>query len=132
MSFDKYQKAVSSNFKYHEMLTPEEARLLDWVVGLGGETGEVLELIKHHVFHKEPLNKPKVAKEIGDVLWYVAALCTSLGIDMQTCAELNVAKLIHRHGDTGYSRDGSSLRADREMKFEETEEYQELMRRLAL
>jgi len=122
LEFEGYQRAASGTFKVHEMLTPEQAELLDWSMGLAGETGEVCELIKHHVFHKEPLDRMKVAKELGDVLWYISAVAKSLGISLDVIAELNLSKLAHRHLGK-YSHTNSADRHGKENRFETTEHY---------
>jgi len=49
LEFGSYQRAASGTFKVHEVLTPEQAELLDWSMGLAGETGEVCELVTHLV-----------------------------------------------------------------------------------
>ena len=44
--FNDYQYEASKTFKPTKTLTPEQVRLLDWATGLGGEAGEVLDVIK--------------------------------------------------------------------------------------
>lgn len=129
MDFEGYQTLAAGTFKEHRTLTPDEAELLDWSMGLPGETGEVCELIKHHIFHNEPLNKMKVAKELGDVQWYIAAIAKSLGISMQDVAELNLAKLAHRHRGK-YSHKTSADRHGQEERFEDTDIYKTLKFRI--
>lgn len=71
--------------------------LANWALGLSGEAGEVVELIKKALFHGKELDKEKVAKELGDVLWYVSALSTQLGLNMNDIAEANLRKLAERY-----------------------------------
>lgn len=118
--FDKYQKQASATFKEHEALEPMQARLLDWGLGLSGEAGEVTEVIKHHIFGKEPLDKMKLAKELGDVLWYMAAICTTADMELSAVAELNMHKLHHRYHGGGYDASASADRHAREKRFEDT------------
>jgi len=78
-------------------------------LGLAGETGEVIEKIKKIVRDKnykiDNETREKIAKEIGDVLWYIAQLCTELNLDMEEIAQKNLDKLFSRkergvlHGD---------------------------------
>jgi NTP pyrophosphatase (non-canonical NTP hydrolase) len=70
--------------------------LANYALGLGGEVGEVLEPIKKHLFHGRPLDRAHVAKELGDVLWYVAALAHVLDLSIGDVAEANIAKLRER------------------------------------
>lgn len=118
--FDQYQKHASKNFKTFTELDPKQAELLNWVVGLSGETGEVSELVKHHIFGKEPIDKMELAKELGDVLWYLAAICTTTGIDLSAVAELNINKLDYRYNNAGYSAEASAHRHENERAFKDT------------
>jgi NTP pyrophosphatase (non-canonical NTP hydrolase) len=68
-------------------------------LGLTGEAGEFAELAKKHLFHGHTLDKEKAAKEIGDVLWYVAFACEALGVSLDEIAERNIAKLKARYPD---------------------------------
>lgn len=85
--------------KTRKILNSRAEELLHATVGLSGETGEVAELIKKHVWHERSLDKEKLEKEIGDVLWYLQALCLSSGIGMREALVSNIAKLEKRHPD---------------------------------
>lgn len=130
--FNKYQQQSAEHFKEHTELSKEQARLLNWAVGLGGETGEVLEVVKHHIFGEEPLDKMALAKELGDVLWYLAAICTTTDINLSAVAELNAAKLDFRYRGTesGYSEEASADRHRNEKAFADTVLYQSLKARI--
>jgi NTP pyrophosphatase (non-canonical NTP hydrolase) len=65
-------------------------------LGLAGEAGEVVEPIKKHLFHGDHLPVPQIAEELGDVLWYVAALATTLGLSLDDIAQQNIDKLMKR------------------------------------
>jgi NTP pyrophosphatase (non-canonical NTP hydrolase) len=71
--------------------------LLLGAIGLCGESGEVAEIIKKHVFHEAPLNRENVGAELGDVLWYLAHLAGLLGMSLDEIATANVAKLRARY-----------------------------------
>ena len=86
--------------------------LLTWnALGLAGEAGEVAELVKKGIYHRHGLDVAKVANEIGDVLWYCAAICTILGLDLDEIANANIAKLWERYPE-GYSDAASIARVD--------------------
>ena len=95
---DDYQNSVRRTM-------PNEGRVVDSLqlatlaLGLAGEAGEVVEHVKKHVGHGKGLDKEKVEAELGDVLWYVAALCQALGLSLSDVAERNVAKLWRRYPD---------------------------------
>lgn len=129
MEFREYQKNAANNFKQHDNF---KDAVCDWTVSLAEETGEVASLVKHCFWGGETLDSKKLAKEVGDVLWYLAAICTTARLDMSVVAELNQAKLEHRHGKKGFSVEGSQNRHAVEEAFEDTEVYKELVKRLFL
>ncbi len=99
MDFHEYQVASRLTRVY-----PEESRIIYPVLKLNGEAGEIAEkvgkwlrgdLIESGISDYE--FKLAVGKEIGDVLWYLAALSDDLGLDLSKIAEQNIAKLIDRH-----------------------------------
>lgn len=129
--FNEYQAESSGIFKPVKQLTPQNVRLLDWAMGLGGESGEVLDLLKHAIFHKDTeLDKMELAKELGDVLWYVSAIATTTGIDMADVAALNRAKLTHRYHGGGYNVNMSANRHEREAQLKDTPWYRCLQARI--
>lgn len=66
-------------------------------LGLAGEAGEVVDLIKKVVSHGHPLDKDKMVEELGDVLWYLSMLCTLLGVPLEDMAFRNIDKLKRRY-----------------------------------
>jgi len=98
--FGDYQEQTQSAYiKEHIALTPEQAMLMDWGLGIGGESGEVQDIIKHHVFHHADLNKMELAKELGDVLWYLTAIAEATDMKVDDIADLNLAKTAMRYSD---------------------------------
>lgn len=82
-----------------DMGNSRETRLAVWALGLGGEAGEVQELIKKHLGHGRHLDRNELVKELGDVLWYIAALAQLNGIYLSEIANRNIAKLRERYPD---------------------------------
>lgn len=80
-------------------ITEEEVMILWAAFGIAGESGEVLDRIKKDIFHQQGLHKEEIKKELGDLLWYIAALCTKLGLDLGEVMEHNIAKLLIRFPD---------------------------------
>lgn len=68
-------------------------------LGLSGESGEVADHIKKVVGHGHDLDKAKVKKELGDVLWYVAAGAELIGETLEDVAKANIEKLKKRYPD---------------------------------
>ena len=124
MEFNDYQQRAYKALGLHD--NPKD-RANNWCLGLSGEVGEVQELIKHHYYGGEPLDKEKLAKEIGDVLWYANALASHFGLSLNQIAALNVAKLEHRHNDGVFSMDSSLARHKKEANFKDTEVYRQIV-----
>ncbi len=78
--------------------------------GLAGEAGEVAELAKKQIFHQHGIDKDKWKKELGDVLWYVAACASKLGLTMEEIMEHNIEKLKARFPN-GFNSTDSKNRA---------------------
>lgn len=79
-----------------EGLSPRDDLLLG-AIGLCGESGEVAESVKKHVFHGTPLDREELLEELGDVLWYLTHLARVLGTSLEDIAAVNVAKLRRRY-----------------------------------
>ena len=86
--------------------TPDTGDLFNGALGLTGEAGEVADMIKKHIFHGHDLDTDALVKEIGDVCWYVALLCTAIGVDMASVMEKNIEKLKTRYPE-GFSSEAS-------------------------
>jgi NTP pyrophosphatase (non-canonical NTP hydrolase) len=82
-------------------------------LGVAGEAGEVADLVKKELGHGHPEDKAKVKKELGDVLWYVAALAETYGLSLAEVAEANLEKLRKRYPN-GFSSEASLNRKDGE------------------
>lgn len=83
--------------------------LAGYGLGLAGETGEVVDQIKKHLDHGHDLDLDHLADELGDVLWYIAAICDATGLHMGRVMERNIWKLERRYPD-GFSEERSKNR----------------------
>ena len=126
MTINEYQKRSYTNIKPH---TDFKDEALDYSIGLCEETGEVMNHIKHKFWGSESIDRNKFAKEIGDVLWYLSALCTLFNLDLEAIAKLNIEKLEYRFKD-GYSIENSKARHFSDDQFENTNEYKELIKNI--
>lgn len=113
MDANKYQQDAGRTLidKPDFELSNDDIMLIWNAVGLAGEAGEVSEMIKKGIFHQHGLDREKLIKELGDVLWYVAALCTRLNVPMSEVMARNVAKLKERY-PAGFSSEASLARVD--------------------
>ena len=83
IKFDEYQaetRRTSPNEK------DKLGALANFSMGLSGESGEVLELIHNFLFNNPILDKEKVAKELGDVMWYISRIADILNIPLSVVA----------------------------------------------
>ena len=77
----------------NEKILPFAESMGIYAMGLSGEAGEVVDLLKKNVGHKHDLDKAKLVKEIGDVFWYLAVLGNRLGFPITANPDLNSDKL---------------------------------------
>jgi NTP pyrophosphatase (non-canonical NTP hydrolase) len=94
--FNDYQEVAMSTAVY-----PQKGSNLAYpALGLNGEAGEVAEKVKKILRDKGGVldedSRQALMKELGDVLWYVAAMCSEAGLRMGEVAELNISKLLDR------------------------------------
>ena len=71
--------------------------LINGVMGLCGESGETIDIVKKHLHQGHPLDKEKLIKELGDIAWYLAETAYALDIDLDQVLEGNIAKLNARY-----------------------------------
>lgn len=108
MTINEYQKAAYRTA--NQSLTYSQ-QLQNGLMGLNGESGECIDILKKHLFQGHDLDKYHIAKELGDVAWYLAVSAQALGFDLETILQMNVEKLKARypHGfDAGHSQHRSS------------------------
>lgn len=110
MDLNSYQDGASRTMNPQSTLNLEQ-RLASFGLGIAGEAGEVADYLKKVIFHEHPLDRAKLADELGDVLWYVAALATINELSLDDVAEGNLAKLRRRYPE-GFSSAASLQRVD--------------------
>lgn len=86
--------------------------LINGVMGLCGESGEAIDLVKKHLAQGHELDSAALAKELGDIAWYLAETAYALGYELETIFQMNIDKLKKRYPE-GFSAEGSiNRRAD--------------------
>ncbi len=73
--------------------------LINGVMGLCGESGEVIDLVKKHLAQGHELDRDKMIDELGDVAWYIAETATALDTDLEEIFSRNIEKLKKRYPD---------------------------------
>jgi NTP pyrophosphatase (non-canonical NTP hydrolase) len=82
-------------------------------MGLAGETGELVDMLKKWIGHGHELSLTEVEKELGDILWYISEIATTLELRLDQIAAKNMDKLVARYPE-GFSEERSRNRgADR-------------------
>lgn len=94
MNVNEYQKEAMT------LLNPaltEKDVLMNALMGLCGESGEAIDLMKKHLYQGHKLDKDKLIKELGDIAWYLAEAATGLEIDLSEVLQRNLDKLHARY-----------------------------------
>lgn len=99
MTINEYQKLAMTT------LNPDLDKkdvLINGVMGLCGESGEVIDIVKKHLAQGHELDRDKIIKELGDVAWYMAEIATVLDVELEEVLTLNIEKLRKRYPE-GFS-----------------------------
>jgi len=107
MDFNEYQKLAMRTASDKS----KENMVLNGVMGLCGESGECIDIVKKHMFQGHELNRQKLIDEASDCLWYLAEMATGLGVSLDDIARHNVEKLRKRYPN-GFDADKSVNRLE--------------------
>lgn len=107
MTMEEYEQLAARTL--NPALTRDQ-RLLDAAAGLAEEAGEVLGLVRKHLFMGHQLDTSRATIELGDALWCLTTIAGTLGISLEQVASANIAKLRKRYPD-GYT-DSKSVGRD--------------------
>ena len=106
MNVNDYQKEAMTLL--NPVLTEKDV-LMNALMGLCGESGEAIDLMKKHLYQGHDLDKEKLVKELGDIAWYLAEAATGLSIDLSEVLQRNLDKL-HARYPQGFSTERSMHR----------------------
>lgn len=93
MTGNEYQKEAMRT------MNAQGNHLENAVLGLCGESGECADMIKKAMFQGQTFDEVHFAKELGDILWYIALGAYAMGYDLDTIMQMNVDKLRKRYPD---------------------------------
>ena len=85
--------------------------LINGVMGLCGESGEAIDIVKKHLAQGHDLDREALIKELGDIAWYLAETATALDVSLEEVFSRNIEKLKKRYPD-GFSVESSIHRND--------------------
>ena len=103
MTINEYQKLALTT------LNPELSKkdvLINGVMGLCGESGEAIDIVKKHLHQGHELDREKLIKELGDIAWYLAETAAALDVSLEEVLERNIEKLRSRYPE-GFSAERS-------------------------
>ena len=112
MTINEYQYAALRTAQTDKLTASD--LLINAALGLCGESGEVADLVKKHRFQGHDLDFDHIAKELGDIAWYLAVGAYAIGLDLETIFRMNIDKLKARYPD-GFSTDRSLHRAENDV-----------------
>lgn len=97
---------------WHAAQVKDEDLMVLWnLVGVVGESGTLAALLGNNIARGVPTDPDELAGELGDLLWYVAALCTKFDLDLSDVMQRNIDKLKQRFPN-GFTSADSIARVD--------------------
>ena len=105
MTINEYQELAMKT------LNPELSRkdvLINGVMGLCGESGEAIDIVKKWLAQGHELDRAALAKELGDIAWYLAETAYALDIPLEDILQGNIDKLAKRYPE-GFSAEQSKI-----------------------
>ena len=94
MEINEYQKLAMTTL--NKELSKKDV-LINGVMGLCGESGEAIDIVKKHLAQGHELNREKLIDELGDIAWYIAETATALDVDLEEVLIRNIEKLKKRY-----------------------------------
>lgn len=108
MDVNEYQKLALRTL--NQNLNQKDV-LINGVMGLCGESGEAIDLVKKHLSQGHDLNRESLIMELGDIAWYLAETAYALDVSLEEVFIKNIEKLEKRY-PTGFSKEASIERKD--------------------
>lgn len=99
MTVNEYQRLAMTTLN---LSLDKRDVLINSVMGLCGESGEAIDIVKKHLHQGHELDKAALAKELGDIAWYLAEAATALDMELEDILRGNIEKLNRRYPE-GFS-----------------------------
>ena len=94
MTINEYQKLAMTTL--NPALDKKDV-LINGVMGLCGESGEAIDIVKKFLAQGHELDKEHLAKELGDIAWYLAETATAIEFNLEDIFQMNIDKLKKRY-----------------------------------
>lgn len=108
MKLNEYQELANATRNRNTTYTES---LANYALGLTGEAGEVADLVKKAVFHGHDIPMNELKKELGDVMWYIASIASTIDVSLEEIACMNITKLQKRYPE-GFDKNKSINRSE--------------------
>ena len=108
MTINDYQKLAMTTM--NPALEKKDV-LINGVMGLCGESGEAIDIVKKWLAQGHELDREKLSKELGDIAWYLAETATALDLNLEDIFQANIEKLKKRYPE-GFDSQKSIHRQD--------------------
>lgn len=99
-------------------LTAHDCHAIHMMMGLLGESGELMDAVKKYSIYRKPMDREHVVEELGDIEFYLQGLRNGLDITREEVLSYNVSKLSIRYSDGSYSNQQAIERADKDASEE--------------
>lgn len=106
-----YPKPGEASYEARKEDAGDKAELIHAGFGIVGEANEVSDLIKKHVFYRQPIDPKKMLRELGDAYHFLDRITDMFGFTDDECRAENISKLSIRFGNT-YSHEAAIAKAD--------------------
>lgn len=106
MNFTEYQSMAERTIPKEKWFN---TKVSNFCMGLAGETGEIVDYLKKVIYHGHELDIDKVEEELGDLLWYLSSLASTMNLDLDTISRKNIEKLKKRYPN-GFNEEDSKNR----------------------
>lgn len=111
MKINEYQKLAMTTL--NPALSKKDV-LINSVMGLCGESGEAIDIVKKWLAQGHELDREHLANELGDIAWYLAEAATALDLDLEDILQANIDKLKKRYPD-GFETKRSVIRNNEDL-----------------
>lgn len=111
MTVNEYQELAMRTL--NPSLSPKDV-LINSVMGLCGESGEAIDLVKKWLAQGHELDRARLARELGDIAWYLAEAATALDLSLEDILSANIEKLKSRYPE-GFDTERSISRQNTDL-----------------
>ena len=108
MEINEYQELAMTTLN---LALSKKDVLINRVMGLCGESGEAIDIVKKWMAQGHELDKEHLAKELGDIAWYLAEAATALDVSLEDVLKANIDKLKKRYPE-GFATEKSLERSE--------------------